>query len=59
VRYLAPVCSGKRVRAQVQVEDVTRKDEQRFLITDNVTVEIEGEKTPALIAEWLALVVTA
>jgi acyl dehydratase len=58
VRFLAPVRSGKRVRANVEVADVTRKDDNRFLIKQAVSVEIEGEATPALVAEWLTMVVT-
>jgi acyl dehydratase len=58
VRFLAPVRSGKRVRANVEVADVTRKDDNRFLIKQAISVEIEGEQTPALIAEWLTMVVT-
>lgn len=57
VRFLAPVRSGKRVRANVDVADVTRKDDNRFLIKQNISVEIEGEQTPALVAEWLTMVV--
>ena len=32
VRFLAPVKSGKRVRANAEVADIVRKDENRFLI---------------------------
>ncbi|MDH4042003.1 MAG: MaoC family dehydratase [Gammaproteobacteria bacterium] len=53
VRFLAPVRSGKRVRANVSIASVDRKDENRFLVKLSVSVEIEGEETPALIAEWL------
>ena len=59
VRFLAPVKSGKRVRANAEITDVTRKDENRFLIKQTISVEIEGEATPALVAEWLTMVVTA
>ena len=59
VRFLAPVRAGKRVRAHTEVVDVQRKDEQRFLIKQAISVEIEGEGTPALVAEWLSMMVTA
>jgi acyl dehydratase len=59
VRFLAPVRSGKRVRAHAEIADVTRKDDNRFLIKQAISVEIEGETTPALVAEWLTMVVTA
>ncbi len=58
VRFLAPVASGKRVRANVEIADVTQKDDNRFLIKQAISVEIEGEDTPALIAEWLTMVIT-
>ena len=59
VRFLAPVKSGKRVRANSEVTDITRKDENRFLVKQTVSVEIEGEDTPALVAEWLTMVIAA
>ena len=59
VRFLAPVKSGKRVRANMEIADVTRKDDNRFLVKQAISVEIEGEETPALIAEWLTMVICA
>ena len=58
VRFLAPVRAGKRVRAHVEIADVQQKDENRFLIKQNISVEIEGEETPALACEWLSMVFT-
>jgi acyl dehydratase len=58
VRFLAPVRSGKRVRLHSEVLDIERKDENRFVFKIAVTVEIEGEETPALIAEWMNLFIT-
>ena len=55
VRFLAPVPAGKRIRAHVELSGVEQKDANRFLTTQNITVEIEGEETPALIAEWLGM----
>jgi acyl dehydratase len=57
VRFLAPVKSGKRVRAHCEIADITRKEGDRFLIKQAISVEIEGEDTPALVAEWLTMVV--
>ena len=51
------VASGKRVRANAEVADITRKDDNRFLVKQAISVEIEGEETPALIAEWLTMVI--
>ena len=58
VRFLAPVRAGKRVRAHVEIADIQQKDDNRFLVKQNITVEIEGEETPALACEWLSMVFT-
>ena len=55
LRFLAPVRAGKRIRAHTEVLSVDRKDANRFLVKTAVTVEIEGEETPALYAEWLGM----
>ena len=57
VRFLTPVRSGKRVRAHLEVISVDEKPGNRFLIKQAVSVEIEGEETPALVAEWLSMLV--
>jgi hypothetical protein len=41
------------------VASVDRKDNNRWLIKQSISVEIEGEDTPALVAEWLAMMVAA
>ncbi|MFK7734339.1 MAG: MaoC family dehydratase [Pseudomonadales bacterium] len=58
IRFLAPVRAGKRIRAHAELIKVDRKDENRFLSTQKITVEIEGEEKPALIAEWLGMAIT-
>lgn len=57
VRFLAPVRAGKRVRAHLTVAEVDRKDDKRFLVKQSISVEIEGEETPALVADWLAMMI--
>ncbi len=58
VRFLSPVRSGKRIRAHAQYKAVERKGANRFLTTQTITVEIEGEEKPALVAEWLNMLIT-
>ncbi len=53
VRYLAPVPVGARIRTQQRVAEVTEKKPGQWLVKNEVTVEIEGSETPALIAEIL------
>ncbi len=57
VRFLAPVRAGKRVRGHGEITGVEARDGDRFLVRQQITVEIEGEETPALVAEWLTMVV--
>ena len=58
VRFLNPVRAGKRVRAHTEIVSGDRKDANRFLVKQAVTVEIEGEDTPAVYAEWLGMSIT-
>ena len=53
VRFLTPVPSGARGRfVLMSAED---KGGGRWLLKHTLTVEIEGEPKPALVAEWLAM----
>lgn len=58
VRFLAPVRAGKRVRAHIEIASIEPKDGGRFLMKQAISVEIEGEETPALVAEWLSMLIT-
>ena len=55
VRFLTPVRSGKRVRGSFVLVDLMQKRPGQWQQKVEVTVEIEGEEKPALIAEWLFL----
>lgn len=57
VRYLMPVRIGKRIRSRQKVLEVTEKKPGQWLFKNAVTVEIEGEETPALVAEILSMMV--
>jgi acyl dehydratase len=56
VRFLAPVRSGKRVRGRFKLERLDEKRPGQWQFTHQVTVEIEGEEKPALIADWIGLI---
>lgn len=56
-RFLAPVPAGATVRARFTMKSVQAKGEGRKLITAAATVEIEGSNKPALVGDFLALVV--
>lgn len=57
IRYLMPVRVGKRIRSRQKVLEVTEKKPGQWLFKNAVTVEIEGEETPALVAEILSMMV--
>ena len=58
VRFLNPVKAGKRVRGRFVLKDMKDKAPGQILMTFGVTVEIEGEDKPALLADWLGLIIT-
>ena len=58
IRYLAPVRVGKRIRAVQKILEVEEKEANRWLVKTEVTIEIEGEDKPALVAEILLMHIT-
>ncbi len=55
VRYIAPVRVGKRIRAHQKIVDMTEKKPGQWLFKTEVSIEIEGEDKPALVAEILMM----
>lgn len=53
IRFLSPVRSGKRIRGHFQLIELVEKRPGQWQQTVEVTVEIEGEDKPALMAEWI------
>jgi acyl dehydratase len=51
VRYLSPVPAGSRLRARVSVVQAEDVPPDALRVTYNVTIEIEGRKRPACVAE--------
>ena len=56
VRFMAPVRSGKRIRGRFMLERLDEKRPGQWQFVHNVTVEIEGEDKPALVADWIGLI---
>jgi acyl dehydratase len=54
LRFLAPVKSGKQVRARFKLTSIEEKRPGQWQQSQEVTVEIEGEDKPALICEWIS-----
>jgi acyl dehydratase len=58
VRFLQPVRSGKRVRGRFKLLEFSEKRAGQWQQIHEITIEIEGEDKPAMIAEWIGLVFT-
>lgn len=58
VRFLAPVRSGKRVRGRFVLTRFEEKRPGQWQFCHQVTVEIEDEEKPALIADWIGMIFT-
>jgi acyl dehydratase len=59
VRFLAPVPAGARVRGRFVLADVTMRSPREVLLRYDVSVEVENQSKPALVAEWLTMTVLA
>jgi acyl dehydratase len=55
VRFLNPVKAGQRVRLRSVLAAVEDRGPGRYLVRTSNTVEIEGARRPAMIAETLVL----
>jgi acyl dehydratase len=53
VRFVTPVKVGSKIRASSVLAAVDQKDPNTLQVTRTVTVEIEGEAKPALVADWV------
>lgn len=59
LRFLTPVKVESEIRAHLKIIEARPKGKSRILVTNEITIEIKGEKRPALIAESLVLFLTA
>ena len=57
IRFTNPVKAGQKVRGKFTTLKVDEKSPTNILTITKIEVEIEGEKRPALIAEWLGLTI--
>ena len=56
LRFLSPVRSGSRVRGRFTLAEAKLRKPKELQSRTSVTVEIEGEEKPALIADWIGLI---
>ena len=57
LRFLNPVKAGSKLRGHFTMKSVTQRNATDLLRETALTIEIEGEQTPALVADWLGLAV--
>ena len=57
VRFINPVKVGSKIRAASVLAGVDQKDPNTLQVTQTITVEIEGEDKPALVADWISRLV--
>jgi acyl dehydratase len=56
LRFISPVKAGSRVRGRFVLAEAKLRKDTELQSRTNVTVEIEGEDRPALVADWLGLI---
>ena len=56
LRFISPVRAGKRVRGRFVLAEAKLRKPKELQSRTNVTVEIEGEDKPAIVADWIGLI---
>ena len=56
LRFISPVRAGSRVRGRFVLAEAKLRKPTELQSRTNVTVEIEGEEKPALVADWIGLI---
>jgi acyl dehydratase len=55
IRYLSPVPAGSRLRGRVSIAEADDAPPNGLRVTYAITIEIEGGKRPACVAEMIAV----
>jgi acyl dehydratase len=56
LRFVSPVRAGSRVRGHFTLVEAKLRKAGELHSRTNVTVEIEGQEKPALVADWIGLI---
>src|SRR6202050_2026524 len=56
LRFVSPVRSGSRVRGRFTLMEAKLRKPKELQSLTHVSVEIEGEEKPALVADWIGLI---
>lgn len=57
IRFPGPVKVDSRVRVRVKLVDATPREQGRYLVRTENTIEVENQDRPALVAEWLFVLI--
>ena len=56
LRFISPVRAGSRVRGRFTLMEARLRKPKELQSRTGVSVEIEGEEKPALVADWIGLI---
>ncbi|MFZ1814311.1 MAG: MaoC family dehydratase [Rhizobiaceae bacterium] len=56
IRFLVPVRAGAEIRGHFNRVETNEKKPGELQLRHEVSVEIQGEEKPALVAEWISLI---
>jgi acyl dehydratase len=56
VRFINPVISGAKIRDRIVLTALEERPDNRVLMTQTHTIEIEGQEKPACVAQALAMI---
>lgn len=59
VRFITPVRVGSRIRFRTRILSVEEKSLGKVLVKSEKILEIEGEESPGMVAEVLAMLITS
>lgn len=57
LRFLSPVKAGAEIRGRFTLQGATARSDTELMRENLLTIEIKGQDTPALVAEWLGLAI--
>ena len=57
LRFLSPVPAGARVRGRFALKSIKKRSDTELLRETAMTIEIEAQDKPALVADWLGMMV--
>jgi acyl dehydratase len=56
VRFINPVFSGAKIRDRIVISALEERPDNRALMTQTHTIEIEGQEKPACVAQALSMI---